>query len=396
VRAQGNIIFPVYRTDIQQGKPTMSNYSVLDLKRSSNNDSGDNERPSATRVATSGDAAQDAPLRSHQQHFARKKTKGAQAFAARSSALAFTALAAFLVTLSGAHALAIDVQTFDHPLGVNGTIAHGLDGNRIVGSYTVGTVSHGFLYDGSSFETLDYPSAHSTYALAISGVNIVGVFGYSQGSQDHSFLYDGSTYTELTYPSASSTLATGISGSSIVGSYTDATGQHGFLYNGSSYMAIPDHPLTTSWTIPRGIDGSVIVGQYRNATGSHGFLYDGSSYSTLDHPLVADNTAFGTIPRSVSGSNVVGSYLDAFGTVHGFLNDGSSWTTIDGPSGTTGTEVFGVSGNVIVGKYQEASGFQHGFIAVIPEPSSLVLAAFGLLLFAACHVVRSTLRKRQT
>jgi len=45
---------------------------------------------------------------------------------------------------------------------------------------------HGFIYDGTTYTTLDVPGAISTYAWGIDGGNIVGV--YSDDSGTHGFL----------------------------------------------------------------------------------------------------------------------------------------------------------------------------------------------------------------
>src|SRR5215469_4223673 len=100
----------------------------------------------------------------------------------------------------------------------------------------------------AGFKTLDVPSATGgTFVWGIDGGNIVGY--YTDGTGDHGFLYNGSTYTTLDDPLATKgfTHAYGISGNNIVGSYIDATGFHGFLYNGSSYTTL-DNPLATGLT----------------------------------------------------------------------------------------------------------------------------------------------------
>ncbi len=69
-----------------------------------------------------------------------------------------------------------------------------------------------------------------TFAYGIFGGNIVGYFNDSAGDS-HGFLYNGSGYTTLDDPfGADGTVAYGISGNNIVGGYTDASGNsHGFV-----------------------------------------------------------------------------------------------------------------------------------------------------------------------
>ena len=84
----------------------------------------------------------------------------------------------------------------------------------------------------AGFTTLDAPSATATAATGISGNNIVGYYIDATGF-GHGFLYNGSSYTTLDDPLATGvTAAYGISGNNIVGVYGDATTGfgHGFLY----------------------------------------------------------------------------------------------------------------------------------------------------------------------
>jgi hypothetical protein len=68
-------------------------------------------------------------------------------------------------------------QTLDVPSAVSFTYASGIDGNNIVGSYKGSTVAmYGFLYDGSTYTTIDYPLAISTWIYGIDGNNIVGSY----------------------------------------------------------------------------------------------------------------------------------------------------------------------------------------------------------------------------
>jgi uncharacterized membrane protein len=114
--------------------------------------------------------------------------------------------------------------------GAQQTNARGISGNTIVGSYwDASGYAHGFLYNGSTYTTLNAPGATETNAIGIDGSNIVGTYTVALGYQ-HGYLYNGSTYTTLDVPGAVYTDALGISGSNIVGTYMDASGNwHSFL-----------------------------------------------------------------------------------------------------------------------------------------------------------------------
>ncbi len=79
--------------------------------------------------------------------------------------------------------------------------------------------------------------------------------------------------------------------------------------------------------------------------------------------------------QGIDGGNIAGLYFDSLNKIHGFLYDGTSYSTLDIP-GSTETIAYGIDGGNIVGSYFDSTG-AHGF--VIPEPSTLALAALALV-----------------
>jgi len=112
----------------------------------------------------------------------------------------------------------------------------------------------------ANWTTLDFPGATSTSIHGIDGDNIVGY--YYDGSKGHGFLYDGSTWTTLDYPGAgsSTTSAWGVDGSNIVGYYFNSTSTHGFIYDGTNWTTL-DH-VGAIRTHVFGIDGFIVVGHH--------------------------------------------------------------------------------------------------------------------------------------
>ena len=74
---------------------------------------------------------------------------------------------------------------------------------EIVGGFSTGTSStHGFLYSGGGFTTVDVPGASSTYPGGINdNVQIVGGFQDNIGGS-HGFLYSGGSFTTIVVPGA--------------------------------------------------------------------------------------------------------------------------------------------------------------------------------------------------
>jgi hypothetical protein len=122
-----------------------------------------------------------------------------------------------------------NIKTLAKP-GSSATIAKGIDGSNIVGTFNDDSGSHGFIYDGSTWSTLDKPGAYTTVPYDIDGHNIVGIYQASSTSAWNGFLYNGSTWTTINLPGAFATQVSSISGNNIVGLCYDSAGQHGFLY----------------------------------------------------------------------------------------------------------------------------------------------------------------------
>ena len=109
--------------------------------------------------------------------------------------------------------------------------AYGISGNNVVGYYKdASNQIHGFLYNGSTYTTLDDPlGVGGTFAYGISGNNVVGYYLDASGD-NYGFLYNGSTYTTLDDPLGINTAVFGIDGNNVVGVYTGASGQSsGFI-----------------------------------------------------------------------------------------------------------------------------------------------------------------------
>jgi hypothetical protein len=118
-------------------------------------------------------------------------------------------------------------------------VLNSIDGGNIVGEYTDNQgIFHGFLFDGTTYTTLDDPlfmGAGSTIANGIDGDNIVGYTSANAGQLIASFIYDGSTYThpfDVQAPISESHYFYGISGNRIVGYYQEAPGhlERPFIY----------------------------------------------------------------------------------------------------------------------------------------------------------------------
>jgi len=284
----------------------------------------------------------------------------------------------FVVTLIGttsAQERAVTYTTINYPESVL-TKALGVSGSNIVGYYHNSSGDHGFIYNknNNSWRTLDAPLANgSTIISGIDGNNMVGYYYHSPDGYS-GFIYNGSTWQTLRYPNSYATFAYGISGNNIVGYYTDMSlNDHGFLFNGSTWVTL-DHPLADKYngirygTYPTAVSDNNVVGYYAYRGCFYGFTYGESAFSTFNYQ--GKNTPYNTFITGVSGRSMVGGQGDDSYT--SFYYDGQNWMDIIYPSALGSTCAMGVDGKTIVGYYNNANNtLVQGFIMSVPEPITL-------------------------
>jgi len=106
---------------------------------------------------------------------------------------------------------------------------------------------------GTTYTTIDVPEASRTEVYSIDGSNIVGSYRGTDGV-DHGFLYDGTTYTTLDVdvPEALGTYLYGIDGDNIVGRYSYGD------FNSQSFIATIPEPSTAA-LFALGLAGCALV-----------------------------------------------------------------------------------------------------------------------------------------
>jgi hypothetical protein len=283
-------------------------------------------------------------------------------------------------------AINVSWREIDEPLQgtppYGGTYVYGISGSQVVGKYyTKGNVS-GFVYNGTSFTTLNDPlGTAGTAANGTANQNIVGVY-YTSSQVTSGFLYNGSMWTTLTDPSAGmysgqGTFPFAMYGNDIVGYYQDSLNQqHGFLYNGSSWTTLNYPVVGGARTQVYGIYGNTLVGRYQPTNGGdiEGFTYNYITgiWTNIEYP---GSEVSATQVTGIWGQDIVGIYSDGSGD-HGFVYDGSNYNVLNNPVAESGlgTEVTGIYGNEIVGwTYSPGGGnTARGYIATIPEPTTLI------------------------
>lgn len=225
-------------------------------------------------------------------------------------------------------------------------------------------------YSSYSYTELDYPGAVLTVGCGINGISngalikaanqtgqIVGYYRLN-GGFEQGFMLDGATYTSVNYPGAVRTYALGINNSGeIVGLYTTSPNEHGFLLSNGMYTSIDvpgNNGLTSAVSIN---DAGQIVGEYSDNMGNHGFLYyRGKYYYPIDYPAGGGTLTWGA---GINGNGTIaGTYRDgSSGMQFGFTENAipptwkGTFTPISYP-GATATAAQGINNdNQITGGY---------------------------------------------
>lgn len=292
-------------------------------------------------------------------------------------------LAVFLIAglSSSAYATQYEFTTIDVP-GALWTSANGINNlGHVVGTYSDGNGSHGFIYDGTGYLTIDYPGGNPGNT-GIKDINDSGkmVGEYNDGHKWQDFILDNGGFSTYSFPGKTETSINGLNDAGVAaGGYYDwpTNSSNGVLYDKEPVV----FPKTTIFSDVN--DSGQMVGYDPDFWVS--YLYEGGSLNQIvfgDSPSGLDIWALGI---NDSG-HVVGSYMEG-----GFLFDSASGRviTINYP----GAAYSGLSGindlGYLVGSYTSTDDRGYGFLAVpvnskraVPEPSPLVL--FGFAAAAIC------------
>ena len=243
------------------------------------------------------------------------------------------------------------------PTGINAS-------GEIIGAFDSTSVSrpNGFVDFNGTFTALNYPGADYTIPHGLNDVGqIAGVYGLN--GVTHGFLYSGGVFTTVDAPgSVSGTILTGINNSGeITGDYGDNLGNTiGFTYVGGTFSPL-NYPGTTS-TEPGSInDGGQVVGTY-TPSNNVPFLFSGGTFSTLTLPCGVP-TGINNAGQITIGCALAGGYIDSGGT---FTSLAFSYGAYSAPNPT------GISNN------SEIVGFFNDRPAPAPEPGASVLVIIGM------------------
>ena len=205
-----------------------------------------------------------------------------------------------------------NVTNIDDPQGVNGSYCNNLNYmGTIVGYYYDSNNNvHGFEYQGGNFTDVG-PAGFPSIAA---GINAQGeiVGGYTNGVT-HGYLWNGSEYVTLDVPGASQTFAADINNRGrIVLDWIDSSGNYeGAIYNGKKYRTINVPGAVQSF--PNALDstGDVVFSWEDSSSQFHGALLQGKTFYTFDDPEAQGAT--------------YGSGINNHQVIVGYYSDGSAF-----------------------------------------------------------------------
>jgi len=167
------------------------------------------------------------------------------------------------------------------PTATAGTIAYGInDSGEVVGQFADSNGTHGFLFNGSTYETLNVPGADTTIAVGINSNNIITLESLNSGGLS-SWVRIGTQYGPLNVPGAVTTAVHSINNlNKIALSWFDSSNlEHGAVYAGGKYHLIDDLAGTDTG-IETINDSNTIVGRYMPAGDSQYQGFEGKPVAT--------------------------------------------------------------------------------------------------------------------
>jgi len=230
--------------------------------------------------------------------------------------------------------------------GAAQTLAGAVDGRYVCGHYVIGTqnVTHGFLFDGRGFRTIDPPDSNFTIPTGVLNRNhqiiLVGSFNDKTTNVFHGFIWKDGKYTIYDYPGAALTNLNGIDQSGrIVGSHVGPATADIFERRLASptIMRLIAFPGAAQ-TFAGGVDGKLVGGTYFFGDQvDHGFMFDGKNYTSIDPPGSHFTLVNGVL--SFGGHTVlVGAFaVDISSPLHGFVYLDGDFFTYDFPGATRTT-----------------------------------------------------------
>ncbi len=278
----------------------------------------------------------------------------------------------FLGSIQTARADSFTITALNLPGPVTGID----DAGQIVGTYTNGGTTNGFLESNGALTTIDVPGSDATY---VNGINNRGqiVGDYLLLSQYYGFVESNGVFTTVDVPSSYLDFSFSAINDygELVGNYFDGTARHGFLDDNGVFTTI-------DFGSPTELTGINDAGQIVGLLSSGGFVSSGGVFSLIPN---------GGRPFSIDNLGQIAGMYIVEPLSYGFVYANGIFTTLNDPNAVNGTYPQGINDEgQVVGWYLDGLDQQHDFLAT-PAPESPALP-LGLGLVGLCQAVRRSRR----
>jgi hypothetical protein len=275
------------------------------------------------------------------------------------------------------------IVTLDVPGLAGYSLAYGINNSGQISGVTVDETTlrgTGFIYSGGSYTMVNAPGAvNGTEGLRINNRGDAVMYGFDENWRSMGYVLSDGVYTTFSPPGTDGVPSDISDNGDVLGTAFSED-----INDPNIYSYILSNGTYTPFTVPGaasvlafgmndvgGISGSILTPEGY----IQGFLYSGGQFTSIRVP---EGYVTNTLGLNNKGS-VVGSYRNADFNDSGFVYRGGVYTTINIP-GALSVYVYDINDHEdIVGYYIGADGTYNAFVghAVVPEPSSMALAALG-------------------
>lgn len=242
------------------------------------------------------------------------------------------------------------------------TFLYGINNTGIIAGYYGLTTKTSFTLQNGLFSFFSVPGASST---EVAGINDAGqAFGYysQSGAPSPGFIYDGQTFTTVEYPGVVATIVTAVLNNGlVVGYWNNPPDLEGFTFNGTQYTPFVAPGKGVNGTTTGGANnlGDLVGTATRlNVAGSSGYFFSKGKFTILNLP-----GALSTEAHAINDNRViVGNFSDANTLYDCYYWQNGTFVTFGVPHAEE-TVCTGINNaGVIVGYYRDGNYVFHGFM----------------------------------
>ena len=246
--------------------------------------------------------------------------------------------------------------------GADSTIVSGINNRgQIVGTYSAGGVTSGFVLDGDDYTELNIPGSTITRVTDINSHGVI-VGSYRDSSGEHGFIWDDGSITTLDMPGVIATSPNGINDAGTVVGMVLTPGNidgidHGFIYRDGEFQML-DYPNAGGTVLNDINNAGSALGNYANPTPAY-FLYNSGTFTA-----VSVCPPYTVVQEITNQGDLIGSTQTGVNTTMGAVTTRRGLLLVSPPDASQSSLVAGNAAGVLVGLYQDLSNHERSFVFV--------------------------------